>query len=260
MKKTFWLWALLVSIVLAWCNSNQNWGSNYKWELVVQWVGPEISMESTVEEWTLVLRWSFEDHTDHIFLKAWTREDQFNSESEYLPWNTVKFKWYVTPLDWAAWNHYYDVVNIESLKVSGYPNVQGIKDILDSYSYCEQDSDCTYIAWSCPFWCYIAFNKKFWDIPSYILRQYFDLNDVECVYDCLNTNSVICENYKCTMTYDENIDEEEVMCDETSKAEDTMCIMIYDPVCGSDGNTYWNSCEACKSENVISYTQWECIE
>lgn len=212
MKKVLQLWLFVSALALAGCNfkpgTSTNGGSNYEWELVIQWVGPEISMESTVEEWTLVLRWSFEDHTDHVFLKKWVRESLFESESEYLPWNTVELKWYVLPLDVAAGNHYYDVVNLNELKVVSYPDIDWIKDILESYSYCETDDNCTYTMWECPFGCYVAYNKQFGEIPSKIIDNYFEINGKTCVYDCMYMDKIVCENYKCTMIASENWDNE----------------------------------------------------
>ena len=160
----FSLWILFIIASLTWCNNtanNENGWSNYKWELTIKWVWPEISMESTVEEWTLVLRWYFEDHTDHIFLKAWKWENFFESENEYLPWTKVKFEWYVVPLDAAAGNHYYDVVNVENIKVISFLDTTWVKDILETYNYCESDDDCAYFMWECPFGCFIPYNKKF---------------------------------------------------------------------------------------------------
>lgn len=202
MKKITLIWLFFVAIILTGCNktaNNQNGWPNYEWELVIQWVGPEISFESTVDEWTLVLRWNFEYHTDHVFLRPWIWEDFFKSENEYLPGNTVKFKWYVTALDAAAGNHYYDVVNIDELKVSSYPDVNEIKDILESYSYCEIDDDCTYTMWECPFGCYVPFNKKFGEMTTKIMDNYFEINGKTCVYSCMYMNSVKCEDYKCVM-------------------------------------------------------------
>lgn len=44
---------------------------------------------------------------------------------------------------------------------------------------------------------------------------------------------------------------------ETPQDEGCFCITEYDPVCGSDGKTYSNSCFA-ECENVESYVKGEC--
>lgn len=221
MKKITLIWLFIFAIILSGCtnkkvetietnncNGDQNECidinfSTYEWELVVQWVWPEISFEPTVEEWILVLRWNFEDHADHVFLRPWIWEDFFKSENEYLPGNTVKLVWKVQFADWAAGNHYYVVDKVNKLELIKYPDTDDIKDILESYSYCETDDDCTYTMWECPFGCYVPFNKKFGEMPVKIMDNYFEINGKTCVYSCMYMNTVKCDNYKCVMNNEE---------------------------------------------------------
>ena len=119
MKRLAVFGLLIWCIFIVWCNNQKlwEWESFYNEDLIIAWVGSEVSFEPTVEEWTLVLKWYFEDHSDHVFLPAGIWEDMFIDEADYLPWNTVKFKWIVQFLDWAAGNHYYEVKSIDKLDV-----------------------------------------------------------------------------------------------------------------------------------------------
>ena len=313
MKKLITLWVFLSCLFLFWCQNAQNGGPNYQWELTIAWVWPEITFDSTVEEWTLVLKWYFEDHSDHIFLPAGSRENYFNEESDYLPWNKVKFEWYVTPLDAAAWNHYYEVANVDKLELIKYPNADEVKSLFEWFNYCEKDSDCGYFVWECPLGCYIPLNIKYIDVASNIVSNFVKhLWDERCVYSCLLMNKAVCNDYKCEMIDASaeadvhacwpNDKDSELSCDDGwydlvcannwktyknscfacneplvetftfgqcendsgvkyctafQKSAD-VCTMQYEPVCGSDSKTYWNSCVACQSETVESYTIWEC--
>jgi len=202
MKKIALIWLFLCCIIFSGCVKQQsweNWGF-YAENLIIQWAWPEISFEPTIEDWTLVLTRTFEDMSVHVFLTKWMWEKYLKTESDYLPWNKVNFKWQVEVLDWAAGNHYYNVKSIEKLEIVDYPADEEIKDLLDRYNYCETDDDCAYIAWECPFGCYVPLYKDFADIAWKVVENYFDINGKSCVYSCLYMDKVVCENYKCTMT------------------------------------------------------------
>lgn len=262
MKKTALFGLFVCCLFAVWCGNLQENESIYDWILTVAGVGPEISLEPTAEEWTLILKLSSEDRLDHLFFPQWIWEDKFNSKEDYLPWNRVEFKWIVKFLDWAAGNHYYEVKRINSINVISYPNAEDIQNLFDNYNYCAEDSDCGYFAWVCPLWCYITMNKKFVDISSSIVNSFANhLGDNMCVYDCAYLSKSRCENNKCVMNENYNpimtSNAEKYECSIEEK-EAEACTMQYEPVCWSDWKTYGNSCSACGF--VDSYTKWECSQ
>jgi hypothetical protein len=70
--------------------------------------------EEEVNAWTLVLRWSYEDHTDYIFLTQWMWEGFLDSVNA---WDEVVFGWEVYFVDWAAGSHYYNANYVEQLEI-----------------------------------------------------------------------------------------------------------------------------------------------
>ena len=266
MKKIALFWLFLCCFIFSWCNNQKLWENEsfYEWDLVIAGVWPEISLEPTVEEWTLVLKWSFEDHSDHVFFDEWIWEIYLREESDYLPWNTLRFKWTVEAIDSAAGNHYYNVKTIDKLELVKYPDVDKIKEIFDGYNYCESDSDCGYVVQSCSTYLIstsIPLNIKYVGIANLIVSSYKERWLFQWwIYKwwCEPFDKAVCKNYKCEMINSESEENTgSIACTPEEKVAEN-CNMIYQPVCGSDSRTYGNSCVACQSETVESYTIWEC--
>ena len=57
---------------------------------------------------------------------------------------------------------------------------------------------------------------------------------------------------------DDNEDVPNMCVDETLINLDTACIAVFEPVCGCDGSTYSNSCEALNWYGVLAYEDGSC--
>ena len=91
-----------------WNPVEEFWPENY----TVLWENDWFENERS--EWTLILRASYEDHTDYIFLTQWMWEWFL---SEVNAWDIVTFQWKAYAVDWAAGSHYYEAEYVEQLEV-----------------------------------------------------------------------------------------------------------------------------------------------
>jgi hypothetical protein len=173
-------------------------------EFIVAGIWPDISFESVVGPDVLVLHQQFEDHSDHLFIDKALWEPYGNATT-FLPGDRVSFsgssQW--VWLEGAAGNHYYKVVSFDTLEKVWIPTTGEIDQLLKSYTYCEQDSDCTTFYADCPFGCGKGINLKFVDIAQEIIQQYRNQQAEPCVYRCANITGVHCENYTCISTQSE---------------------------------------------------------
>jgi hypothetical protein len=181
----------------------------YSETLEVSWVGPEVSSESWIPDNTLALRYTNleESYTDHLFIDASLWENFNNGDDLTLPWNKVLFDGIIYSLEWAAGNHYYQVASINKLEKVDNPTKERVEKIIDSFSYCEADNECSSFYWECPFGCQQAVNTKYLDIAQKVMKNWYDNNEPKCVYDCVAIKWVKCENYKCSTIPEEIIND-----------------------------------------------------
>lgn len=86
--------------------------NNYEWDLTIIWL--DNWFDDKINQWELILRWNFEDHTDYISFASWNWQNYLYKDFIY-PWEHVNFQWKVKSIDWAAWSHYYEAENIYKL-------------------------------------------------------------------------------------------------------------------------------------------------
>jgi len=216
MKKLTVLWVFMLwCVLLSGCNSKEEAApvadieTNeifYENELVVEWVSSAETDWWVLGDGYLVLRKTFEDHSDVVMIAKGIWEPYFESENDYLPWNTISFKWWVKAVDGAAWTHYYEVVSIDSLKASWVPSQDEVKELLDSYAYCDTDEDCVNFYPWCPLGCAHPVNKQNLDIATKIANNFIDHQKEQCMYKCMAPEKIVCEDYKCKAVTQEQKD------------------------------------------------------
>lgn len=216
MKKIFWIIIIFSLLIISGCSKTQNNSENilisswqntssgefwdiisYQWDLIVAWIWPDISFEPTVWDDTLVLKKTYEDHSDHLFFSRMFWDNYLDISEDCIPWNIIKFDGKVKPLDAAAWNHYYEVVETDTLEKIGIPNEEEVIQLINRYNYCEKDEECNSIYWKCPLPCHITVNNKFTKTVESIINNFWDNQKSQCTYDCIEIKKTKCENYKC---------------------------------------------------------------
>lgn len=175
-------------------------GNEVAYEEVMEsfWVWPEVSFEAGINETDLVIKKTFEDHSDHIFIAKDLRS-LYLSEEDTLPGNSISFKGEIIGIDAGAGNHYYKVASVEKLEKVWSPTQEEVNEILERFNYCEQDSDCVDYYAECPFGCARGTNGKFLEISQQIIDQYRNTQDELCVYGCVATKGVSCKDFRCVV-------------------------------------------------------------
>jgi len=237
---------------------------NYSWTLTTVWVWPVIWKERDVWENDLVLRWWSEDTLVHLFVPEEIYKKAFSSEEDYLPWTKIAIEWSVSELPWMLGHRYYSLKAAQSMKVVGYPDINEISEILQSYWKCQEDSDCSMIGWISPLECYIPINEKFskisYDIlSSYDTRIWGDKSGRVCEYAAWT----MCRFNTCMINYwsDAKVPYYEGPIEEkyalTCPKDLNDCSSEWGPVCSSDWVEYASACEACEAW-VSLYVTWKC--
>ena len=207
----------------------------YSGELTIAGLGPDESFEQTVAVDTLVLKRTFEDHADHIFIDRQSRSNYSTSttklgtkvtkildwmynivnhkkyseskknllyldiQDDLIPGNIVKFAGTTKTLDAAAGNHYYQTVTIDELKTVGQASQTDVENLIQQYGYCETDDDCIGIYGQCPLSCQIAINKKYQTTVEKIITNFRNHQSPQCTYKCMEIKKVGCKSYKCVV-------------------------------------------------------------
>lgn len=89
------------------------------------------------------------------------------------------------------------MVQVEALEKITTPTQDEVEAILNTYNYCEQDSDCASFYGDCPLSCHLAVNKDKLELAQQISQNFASSQEPQCMYGCNEIVSVSCENYQC---------------------------------------------------------------
>ena len=103
------------SVNVEFMHHKYNWVSQEYEGPIYTLVWPDGWYDEQLEAWKLVLRKSYDDHTDVIFIDQELWQEYLDPHKMYY-WDDVIFSWALTPIDWAAWTHYYAADSIEQLE------------------------------------------------------------------------------------------------------------------------------------------------
>jgi hypothetical protein len=77
----------------------------------------------------------------------------------------------------------------------GIRSEESVNEQLESWNYCEADSDCEVFYGECPFGCWQVVNKQFVEPAKQLIQEYRDqqvqLGNPQCVYGCMSLEDAV---------------------------------------------------------------------
>lgn len=213
MKKRLFLLLVCWLICLAWCNSSTTTTDtttpkynipkkvvNYSWIYTSAWVWPDAAWDYSVEDDELELRWWSSDKVIHLRIPRDMYAKFFDSEIDYTPWNQIQLDGNFIEMTSKLRYRIFKAVDMKSMEIVSYPDVEDLKSIFDLYSSCSEDSDCDLIWWISPLECVMWINKDLKETWLKVLYWYQERlwdNVEEYEYKCPAPIGLACKYNTC---------------------------------------------------------------